>query len=87
MYSMLIYLFICEHGYFLEYKMLFNSIEFLLFLPITFFSYWFLFNKNIKLQNLFIVFVSYLFYGWWDKRFLILIAITSFFSWLSGIVI
>ena len=67
--------------------MLFNSIEFLLFLPITFFSYWFLFNKNIKLQNLFIVFVSYLFYGWWDKRFLILIAITSFFSWLSGIVI
>lgn len=65
--------------------MLFNSIEFLVFLPIVFLSYWFLFNRSVKLQNLFVVGVSYLFYGWWDGRFLLLIAFTSFFSWLSGI--
>ncbi len=67
--------------------MLFNSIEFLVFLPIVFLSYWFLFSRSVKLQNLFVVGVSYLFYGWWDGRFLLLIAFTSFFSWLSGIAI
>lgn len=65
--------------------MLFNSVEFLVFLPIVFLSYWFLFNRSVKLQNGFVVGVSYLFYGWWDGRFLLLIAFTSFFSWLSGI--
>lgn len=67
--------------------MLFNSIEFLIYLPIVFLLYWFVFNRKIKLQNLFIVIVSYLFYGWWDWRFLILIAFTSFCSWLSGVAI
>lgn len=67
--------------------MLFNSIEFLIYLPIVFLLYWFVFNRKIKLQNLFIVIISYLFYGWWDWRFLILIAFTSFCSWLSGIAI
>ena len=67
--------------------MLFNSIEFLIYLPIVFLLYWFVFNRKIKLQNLFIVIVSYLFYGWWDWRFLVLIAFTSFCSWLSGIAI
>lgn len=65
--------------------MLFNSVEFLVFLPLVFFFYWFVFNRNLKLQNLFIVVVSYLFYGWWDIRFLLLIAFTSLCSWLSGI--
>lgn len=67
--------------------MLFNSLEFAVFLPITFLLYWFVFNRNLKLQNLFIVGVSYLFYGWWDWRFLILIALTSFCSWGSGLLI
>lgn len=67
--------------------MLFNSIEFLIYLPVVFLLYWFVFSRKIKLQNLFIVFVSYLFYGWWDWRFLLLIAFTSFCSWLSGIAI
>lgn len=67
--------------------MLFNSIEFLIYLPVVFLLYWFVFNRKIKLQNLFIVIVSYLFYGWWDWRFLILIAFTSFCSWLSGVAI
>jgi len=67
--------------------MLFNSLEFAVFLPITFLLYWFVFNRNLKLQNLFIVGVSYLFYGWWNWRFLILIALTSFCSWGSGLLI
>lgn len=67
--------------------MLFNSIEFAIFLPIVFLLYWFVFNRNLKLQNLFIVVVSYIFYGWWDWRFLFLIAFTSFCSWGSGLLI
>lgn len=67
--------------------MLFNSVEFLIYLPVVFLLYWFVFNRKVKLQNLFIVVVSYLFYGWWDWRFLILIGITSFCSWLSGVCI
>lgn len=72
--------------------MLFNSFEFAIFLPIVFLLYWFVFDyalSNCKhqllLQNLFIVVASYIFYGWWDWRFLILIAITTILSFLSGI--
>lgn len=53
--------------------MLFNSLIFALFLPITFFIYWFIANKSLKIQNLFILIISYVFYGWWDWRFLSLI--------------
>ncbi len=77
--------------------MLFNSFEFLLFLPIVFLLYWFVFGSyapkwlhwlaNLKMQNFFIVVVSYIFYGWWDWRFLLLIALTSFCSWGSGVLI
>ena len=66
--------------------MLFNSIEFLIFLPIVFAVYWLLRN-HLKLQNAFVVLASYVFYGWWDWRFLILIAFTSFCSWGSGLFI
>ena len=65
--------------------MLFNSIEFALFLPLVFLLYWFVFQRSLRLQNLFIVAISYVFYGWWDWKFLLLIALTSFCSWLSGI--
>ena len=72
--------------------MLFNSFEFLIFLPIVFLLYWFVFDyaigkckHQLLLQNLFVVVASYIFYGWWDWRFLILIAITTFLSFLSGI--
>lgn len=67
--------------------MLFNSIEFAIFLPIVFLLYWFVFNKNLKLQNLFVVAASYVFYGWWDWRFLFLIAFTSLCSYVSGLLI
>lgn len=65
--------------------MLFNSIEFLVFLPLVFILYWTL-AKNTKWQNLLVVVVSYIFYGWWNWRFLMLIAFTSFCSFASGIV-
>ena len=67
--------------------MLFNSLIFALFLPIVFLLYWFVFGRNLKLQNLFVVVASYTFYGWWDWRFLFLIAFTSFCSWGSGLLI
>jgi D-alanyl-lipoteichoic acid acyltransferase DltB (MBOAT superfamily) len=67
--------------------MLFNSLTFVIFLPIVFLLYWFVFQRNLKIQNFFIVVVSYVFYGWWDWRFLLLIALTSFCSWASGLLI
>ena len=66
--------------------MLFNSIEFIFFLIITFLLYWFVFNR-LKIQNFFLVLISYIFYGWWDWRFLILIAVTTIASYCSGILI
>ena len=67
--------------------MIFNSVEFAIFLPIVFLLYWFVFNRKTRLQNLFVLAASYLFYGWWDYRFLLLIALTSLCSYLGGILI
>ncbi len=67
--------------------MLFNSFEFLIFLPVVFLLYWFVFNRSLRWQNLLIVASSYLFYGWWDKTFLLLIAFTTLCSYASGILI
>ena len=65
--------------------MLFNSIEFLLFLPLVFVLYWFVFNKNIKYQNLLILVSSYFFYGWWDYRFLSLIILSTIVDFIIGL--
>lgn len=67
--------------------MLFNSIEFAVFLVVVFLLYWFVFNRRERVRNLFVIAVSYLFYGWWDWRFLLLIAFTSLCSFVSGLVI
>ena len=64
--------------------MSFVSYSFLLFLPSVFVLYWAL-AKRLFPQNLLIVAASYIFYGWWDWRFLLLIFITSFSSYLSGL--
>jgi len=64
--------------------MLFNSIDFAVFLPIVFILYWFLADKNLKLQNLLIVAASYLFYGWWDWRFLSLILFSTVIDYFIG---
>ena len=53
--------------------MLFNSLEFAIFLPIVFFLYWFVFSKDLRIQNVLILSASYYFYGCWDYRFLALI--------------
>ena len=64
--------------------MSFASLSFLCYLPIVFLIYW-LFAKRLQWQNLFILSASYVFYGWWDWRFLILIFITSLSSYVSGL--
>lgn len=50
--------------------MIFTSITFVCFFLTVFFLYWFVFSRNLKLQNIFLLAASYLFYGWWDWRFL-----------------
>jgi len=65
--------------------MLFNSIEFAIFLPIVFILYWFATNKNLKLQNLLLLGASYFFYAWWDWRFLSLIVFSSTIDYLVGL--
>ena len=67
--------------------MLFNSIDFAIFLPIVFIFYWFVANKNLKLQNFLIVVTSYVFYGWWDWRFLSLILFSTLVDYSMGILL
>ncbi|MDX1685800.1 MAG: MBOAT family O-acyltransferase [Saprospiraceae bacterium] len=64
--------------------MLFNSIEFGVFLIVVFLLYWFVFNRNLRIQNTFLLISSYFFYGWWDWRFLILIFISSVTDYFVG---
>ncbi len=65
--------------------MLFNSLEFFIFLPTVFFLYWFVFEKNLKAQNALVLISSYVFYGWWDWRFLALIASSTIVDYVIGI--
>ncbi len=65
--------------------MFFNSIDFAIFLPIVFVLYWFVTNRNLKLQNALIVVVSYVFYGWWDWRFLSLLFFSTLVDYSVGV--
>jgi len=65
--------------------MLFNSIDFAIFLPIVFVLYWFVLSKNLKAQNLLILISSYIFYSWWDWRFLSLIVFSSSIDYFVGL--
>ena len=65
--------------------MLFNSIEFIFFLPTVFSLYWFVFQKNLKVQNFFLLIISYIFYGWWDWRFLSLIFLSTLVDYFVGL--
>jgi len=65
--------------------MLFNSIDFAVFFPIVFFLYWFGTRRNLRLQNLLIVAASYVFYGWWDWRFLSLLLFSSLLDFGIGL--
>jgi len=57
--------------------MLFPSFTFLVFLPLVFLAYWYVFGRNVEWQNAFILVASYVFYGWWDWRFLGLLVLSS----------
>ena len=65
--------------------MLFNSLDFALFLPIVFILYWFVFQKNLKWQNAFVFVASYVFYAWWDWRFLSLILFSTLLDFWVGV--
>ncbi|PWL32318.1 MBOAT family O-acyltransferase [uncultured Roseivirga sp.] len=64
--------------------MLFNSFDFAIFLPVVFLLYWFVFKHSLRLQNALIVVASYVFYGWWDWRFLSLILFSTLVDFLVG---
>ena len=65
--------------------MLFNSIDFAVFLPIVFVLYWLVNNQNLKVQNALTLVASYIFYGWWDWRFLSLIMFSSCVDYFVGL--
>ena len=63
--------------------MLFNSIDFAIFFPITFLLYWSV-SRHLVLRNTLILIASYFFYAQWDARFLALIIISSFVDYYVG---
>lgn len=65
--------------------MLFNSLDFAFFLPVVFFLYWFVFGKQRKWQNILLLVASYVFYGWWDWRFLGLILFSTIVDFFIGV--
>ena len=67
--------------------MLFNSLEYFIFLPIMFALYWFVLNKSLKFQNFLVLAGSYFFYGLWDWRFLFLIIASTMVDYFVGIMI
>ncbi|MDE7427285.1 MAG: MBOAT family protein [Muribaculaceae bacterium] len=66
--------------------MLFNSFEFLLFLPVVFLLHWKL-CKSRQSRNILLIIASYVFYGWWNPVFLLLIFFTTVCSFYSGLLI
>lgn len=64
--------------------MLFNSIEFFIFLPIVFILYWAVFNKNIFWQNGLILVASYFFYGWWSWKFMAMLFLSTLLDYAYG---
>ena len=64
--------------------MLFNSLDFAIFLPIVFGVYWTLGRYGAKVQNWILLVASYIFYGFWDWRFLGLLAFSSAFDYFVG---
>jgi len=66
-------------------SMLFNSLDFVIFLPIVFLLYWFVAGKHLGFQNALVVLASYVFYGWWDWRFLSLIIFSTVVDYSIGL--
>jgi len=64
--------------------MLFNSLPFAVFLPLVFAVYWLLGRSHFRAQNVLLIGASYVFYGWWDWRFLFLIIVSSLADFIIG---
>jgi alginate O-acetyltransferase complex protein AlgI len=65
--------------------MLFNSINFVFFLPLVFLLYWFVAKKNYKHQNILLLVSSYFFYACWDYRFLFLLIFSTLLDYVTGL--
>lgn len=67
--------------------MVFNSFEYLIFFPIVFALYWFVFNKSLQWQNLLVLVASYFFYGWWSWEFMLLLALSTLLDFIYGFLV
>jgi D-alanyl-lipoteichoic acid acyltransferase DltB (MBOAT superfamily) len=65
--------------------MLFNTINFAIFLPVVFFLYWFVANKKLNTQNILLLLASYFFYACWDIRFLFLLVFSTLLDYFTGL--
>jgi alginate O-acetyltransferase complex protein AlgI len=65
--------------------MLFNSLNFAIFLPVVFALYWFVANKHLRMQNMLLLVSSYFFYACWDYRFMFLLIFSTFLDYYTGI--
>ncbi|AMR32024.1 acyltransferase [Mucilaginibacter sp. PAMC 26640] len=65
--------------------MLFNSLNFAVYLPIVFALYWLIGSKKLRFQNILLLAASYFFYAFWDYRFLFLLMFSTFLDYSTGI--
>jgi alginate O-acetyltransferase complex protein AlgI len=65
--------------------MQFNSIDFVVFFLLFYILYWTVTKNNLKAQNLLILVSSYIFYAWWDYRFLFLLIFSTGLDYLTGL--
>lgn len=65
--------------------MLFNSVSYIIFLPVVFFLYWFVSNRCLRQQNILLLLSSYYFYSCWDWRFLFLLIFSTFLDYYIGL--
>jgi len=63
----------------------FNSFEFPIFFLLVILVYWFLLDKKVRYQNAFLLGASYIFYGWWNRYFLLLIIASSLVDFTIGL--
>lgn len=64
--------------------MSFVSLDFALFMPLVFAVYWLL-NKNVRVQNVFLLAASYFFYGWWSWKYLSIVLFCSIVNYVAGL--
>jgi alginate O-acetyltransferase complex protein AlgI len=65
--------------------LLFNSLNFALFLPVVFLLYWFVTQRNLGIQNILLLAASYFFYACWDYRFVFLLAFSTLLDYFTGL--